>query len=448
MKTSFRCDNYDIYLTVKMIDGRVGYNKMQSDPELVNQYTRILIPTKIKSLELISDITDPIPKASIIYEDDQFEQLMNSNGNLNYHCQMSIRLTDIKLEENIKGKEDIQFSHDFYVDSVEVLERSDEIVVYKIDLISSLFFAFDENRPISSYSAKGETMNTVDLLGKLFQYPLSLYNENNKSANNSISFISHANSTRLESLYDILSCNMYKPDSDLILTPFDHMENRNDLWFKSSFENSATEMNNIEVDKYRKVVRINNESLKGFDPFGTEVGNIKTKNFDTNSKVMNTLRETIFHHFDYDTKTYRKIPYTKEFIESSFGPSIVTNGYSNRATTDLNWFTATPKYTNETAIGNETRHWKYFTKIMSSVTKNGTVLINTTGNMYRKPGIDMFLVVDSTSKDFSSLLCLQGRWLLTKVRHIFKPKEETYTNNLLLSRLDIPNDGRDFREAT
>lgn len=447
MKTSFRYDNYDIYITVKLIDGRIGYDIMQSEKELVDRYTRILIPTRIKMLELVSDIANPILKASIIYEDDQFEQLMNSNGNLNYHCKMTIRMTDIKLEENIKGNEDIQFDHDFYVDSVEVIERSDEVVTYKIDLISSAWFAFDENVSITSYSSNGVSMNPVDLLGKIFQYPLELYNENDKSSNVEIEYISHANSTRLASLYDILAYSMYRPDGDLILTPFDHMENRNFIWFKSKFEQEATEYNNVEVDKYRKVVRINVESIRGYDPFGMDITNIKTINFDSNSKMMDALRETIFHQFDYTTKTYSKKTFSKDFISNSFGPKVLTTGYSNRLNTDLNWFTATPKYTKETAIGNEKVDWKYMTKIMTPITKNGTVLINTTGNIYRKPGIDMFLVVDSTSKDFSSLLCLQGRWLLTKIRHIFKPKDETYTNNLLLSRLDIPDDAKSFRET-
>jgi len=448
MKTSYRSNDTDIYISVKLIDGRSGFDVVQSDPEIVDRYTSVLQQSRIKSLELVSDILNPILMCSIIYEDNQFERLINSHGNIDYHCKLEIRLTSSKLENVVAPEDDVTFSHDFYVNSVEVMSRADEIVTYKIDMISSLFFPFMENRPVSTIGDKSSTQNPVDILGRVFSDPLVLNRETDKSSSTDITYISAANETVLETLGNVLANNMIGPESDLLLIPFDHMENRHDVWFKSSFEEDAINKENTNIDKFRKVVTLNIESIQGYDPFGNNIGQITTKNYVSNQEIMESTKDTVVYDFNFDTRMFNSKPHKRKLIEDSFGAKVTTTGYSNRIKTDMNWFTTTPYLLRESSHWNDKSGVYFFKRAVTCLTKNGNVLVNTIGNIYRKPGIDMFLLVDSTSKDFSSLLNLQGRWLLTKVRHVFKPQDETYTNNLLLSRLDIPDEASEFREAT
>jgi hypothetical protein len=447
MKTSFRYNDTDIYITVQLIDGRTGYSTIEQSEELTTLYTNTLVASRINSLEIWSDMVTPVLMSSIIYEDDQFELLMNSHGNINLMCKMSIRLASSKLENEIAPVDDVLFYHDFYVDSVEVINKQDEVVTYKIDLISTMFFQFMENRAVSTFNGDSVFESTSDVLAGIFQPPLSLNRDSDKTGE-FIRVMSSANDKLIDTVGDILDFNMYKPDADLMLLPFDHMERRHDMWLKSTFEAGAKSGENTEIDKYRKVITINVESLSDYDVYGNNAFSISSKNYRGNKDVLDAIKQSTYHDFDFDTRSFSKKPWASNLISSSLGSTINVAGYNNRIKSDLSWFSDNPVFNSETSHWNEHDGPYFFEKAMTCLMENGTVLINTSGNIYRKPGIDMFVIVDSSTSDFSSILNLEGRWLLAKVRHIFKPKEESYTNNLLLSRLDIPDDASEFRKAT
>ena len=448
MKTSFRHNDKDIYISIKLIDGRDGYEELSNNTEMASKLTNTLIFSNIKSLEIVNDIAQPILTGTIIYDDDQTELLQNAQGNLDLYCKLLIRLTSSKLDSTTGPNEDIVFSHDFYVNGIELLSSLSEINTYKIDIISTHFFTFMENRYISTYTnSEDVTKNSnkvTDLIGSIFTGQLKLNKISDKESDTLIDYISSTNETALEAISNILDNNLLKPNSDLILLPFDHMKNQYDIWFKSDFINGV---NSVSTEQFKNVISISIETLKGYDVYGNQVEKMSTKNYAKNTDIIKSTKTTKLHQFNYTNREFTVDDYKKEFIEESLGTKTCNIGYNNRIKTDLSWLSSNPKLISETSNWNNTISSFFFERALVPLLKNGTLLVNTPGNIYRKSGIDMFVVVDSSAMDYSSLLQLQGRWLITRVRHIFNPNEESYKNTMILSRLEIPDDAEKFRTS-
>ena len=453
MKTHIVSDNKNIYVSVKLIDGRPGFFTMSNFAETTIEKTNTLVFSRIRSIEFVNDIMNPVFSGTIIYEDDQFEMMMNTHGNINLFCNVNIRITSSELSENVGPVDDIIFSHDFYVDSIELLDKSDDICVYKLNIISMLFFNFMENKPISTFNgsiikneqAKQTALTLIKyMFGKNIKLnPLSLLEDRSSP----ITYISATNETVLETLSKILHYNMVLPTSDLMLVPYDHMENYYDIWFKSKFDTEMINTQNVSMSKYGNVATIIVESIPGYDLFGNQVVKMSTKNHIGNHKMIDATKESIIHEFDFDINKFYKYGFTKDIKERSFGSTRISTEFKNRMSSDFSWFTMYPDMKLETSPYNDVQTAYYFQSALDGLTKNGSLIINIPGNIYRKPGIDMYINVDSSSKDYSSALQFQGRWLVTKVRHIFDMKKENYSNTLMLGRFEIPIDAKEFRES-
>lgn len=443
MKFSFKANDYEVYTTLTLIDGRSGLSELQANFE---EYRTQLSSSSIESIEVYSDIVSPLLRAEILYTDDQLENMINTHGNIDLYCDMRIRLTGTAVTADVSPEYDEQFSHLFYIDGVEIIDRDSDAIKYRIKMISASIDTFTGNAPFSSITTKTPNGQTAtDIIKSLFSDKLSI-TSSDISTSELIEYITPCNTDLLSSMIHVLRKNVSSPNSDLLLVPYDHMTKSYDLWVKSKWINEYNTIENDTVTKYQNILKMNIDSIDGYNVLTNEIGQFATQDIKSNTDVKKAITKTIHHDFDYDNNTFTNEEYTKQIIVNSLGQTVLNNGYKNRIDSQIDNINNT-----ENTKGYEIGDWSdvngYFARMMTCLTENATLIVNTGGNIYRKPSLDFYITVDHSSQDYSSLLNFSGRWLAVKVRHIFKPKEESYTNTIMLSRLDIQNDAREVRET-
>jgi hypothetical protein len=80
----------------------------------------------------------------------------------------------------------------------------------------------------------------------------------------------------------------------------------------------------------------------------------------------------------------------------------------------------------------------FYERTKQSLILNNFVIVETTGHLSRKPGIDMFLQTEVLQP--SSLEDFNQRFLVTKVIHSFNLANQTYNNTMTMSNNDLRDD--------
>tara|TARA_E500000178_G_C17037931_1_gene764521 strand:- start:9318 stop:10727 length:1410 start_codon:yes stop_codon:yes gene_type:complete len=444
---------------VRLLDGRYGSENIldlieSNYTDTEGRITRLLPNSNIKKISIESSLIDPILKANIVFQDNEKEVMLNTFNNLNLFCTISIvsqpdRSKSLLSDDNYG--EVFNFNHTFYVNKAKILEKRDNgVVVYSIDLISTLFFSFMQTAPVTTHSREANVYRSTMKFGQIVR---SIFggvdsDKSTKIINNElvlksttkdtdvdIEHMSPAGSTRLSNLMAILSKNVETPESDLVFVPYDHIEKQHELWFKSDF---ITSVGASDYRIHRNILDIKANANPSSRLLFTDIESIQSDSITNNQDVIKNMFDTVEHGYDYNYRKFsKKSTITTQSIQRGF--SAISRNSSDESKFTFDTSLLKQGDNNQIFEGIDPDGLNFYKRMVDSLIKNNVVTVRTPGRLPRKPGIDMFIRVDDVN-DPTPLRDLIGRWLVTSINHVFDLANEKYSNIMTLSSSTLRDD--------
>jgi hypothetical protein len=463
------------WISITLIDARYGYQNIKEQTPsnsdearyLSRRFARTLYGSNIRSFDFSTSLLNPLMSAKLVFSDAENKQMINTYNNLNLYCSVQIQSeplvdgvnTDTGITKRSFADQDHYFDETFYVNNLRVTERIDSVITYELDLISTLFFPFMQTGAVSTYAKDSlgytSTKSLRSLLSKIFggfsdnttkrikfvENSLSLKAEivtttDTPILEKEIEYISNSGETVFDSLKSILEKSMDRPDDDFICIPYDHIAGQHEIWFRSVWNENYSAKNPIsDPNKYRNVLRIPNEHNRNYDNLQNDVEIIKTDSVNDNKDVIKNLFSSVSHSYDYESRQFSvdtdSLP--TEYIQSSlneFKPRLGKFSFDSEMMSNNG--------NNRTVEAIDSDGLNFYERTKQSLILNNFVIVETTGHLSRKPGIDMFLQTEVLQP--SSLEDFNQRFLVTKVIHSFNLANQTYNNTMTMSNNDLRDD--------
>ena len=405
-------------------------NEQKSFSNIKPEDCSSLNPDSVEDLQIVHDLTNPILTGSLKYTDNELDTVGKYiNEPYTYILICFAKQKEDKDSENIILDQEHKFTHLFLVNKSNIISKEKNKVIYSFDLISEKWWNFNCN---IQYSTKGQTKPLSTIFNDLFSLVGLKFQTNGKATSSSIIYLASANDS-LATAYNYLSSKLYTPEALLDGLNFIIYDHKNDIYelFKMS--------DNEPFKKYNGNSFVDALYINNTNTFINElVSDSSTKISLANHKSMTDNTRSLFEYnkwiYDYNTNEFKKINVkTKQTIDNFM----------------LGWSGYTPKYfdfnnISSKAISKSTspmlfrleeckwfNHINQYNNIIGNFINNNIVIVNTTGDLRRKPGNPTTLEIDSSDK--SSLSSLGGSWINLRTRHIISSK--SYRNNIMLGRI-------------
>lgn len=331
-----------------------------------------------------------------------------------------------------------RFIHDFIVNGIKILKRENHIITYKLSLVSKNWLKCIQNINFSNYNREPEpifdlvksmlslndlaidtntfqtvsspvrlhyitngndnTLTAIDyLLGKLYYYSLK---------DTCFKFIVYNESDNIYQILTVNDQNTYLGRSSIILS-----------LFKTTVEQiTQQEPNELNsVTKFPKVCTYRNDSAKELIDF----------DYSNNS------------FFDASIKSKSIIQFQNSRVDS--------DKYKDK----FSFFDNDLKYRERGSYWNN--DFNIYANSVKTMLEDSTLVINSVGEILRKPGYTVHVNVDRDSKYIeddnldktedikNKYKTFEGMWIVSKVRHIVIPstlqsQDKKYRQNLVLAR--------------
>jgi hypothetical protein len=438
------------YISVKIFapNSQVEYDNISA-----GQFD-ILAYDNIEKIEFENDISNSLLIGEIIYSD-------NSNSVLDKFLNISCAYIniDIKKLKNVNTAStnslldiELAFEHTFIITSIDKINQDDDIIDYKIRIVSNHWWNFNSN---ITYSTHNNTYNNkespVDVLSNIYSQCGIPLNRNDITSNNLIHFMSHAGDNLSTSQLYILKRTYNIEDLNnpgFVKVVYDCISNRYSLWALNQHSGDIYK-NNIYKNYTQDQIIRNTITVPIYNKYMDSLQNQKETvlnivNFNPNSLNYNLFSDYRYWSYDYLTNTFKNRSIAnKQIIESL--PYLKNNVLlTNKKYYEIDTMLSKKQYSGSRIFSRQSSqwdqtHWPY-DDIDQVLLNNGILSVTTAGNLLRKPGDNTFLMIDST--DYSSIMNLKGDWINMRVVHTFGPKMSSYTNTILLSRLNISTEDK------
>lgn len=438
------------YISVKMF---APNSEVEYDNITPAQFD-ILAYDNIEKIEFENDISNSLLIGEVIYSD-------NSNSVLDkflnvFCCYIDISIKKLKNVNTASSNDvleiELAFQHSFIVTSIDKIEQKDDIFGYKIRFVSSHWWNFNSNITYSthnnSYNSKDSPINILSNIYKQCGIPLE---RNGIASKNLISFMSHAGDSLttaqnyiLKRTYDINDLT----NPGFVKVIYDSISNKYNIWSLNQHSGDIY-MNNIYKNYTQEEVVRNTITVPLYNKYVDSLQNqqetiLEIVNFNPRDLNYDSFSDYRYWSYDYLTNTFKDKQVTnKQTIESL--PYLKNNVLlTNKKYYDIDTmlskkqYIGTRNFSRQSSQWDQT-HWAY-DDLDSVLLNNGIVSVTTAGNLQRKPGDNTFLMIDTT--DYSSIMALKGNWVNMRVVHTFGPKSNSYTNTILLSRLNISTEDK------
>lgn len=432
MKT-IKQDNSEYILVVKFL----CTTNLKTLDDVTTEETVTLPMENITKLELINSFSDPIMSGYMEVMDgveSYLDGFIGSNGNYIY---LGInKQTETSSSSNGVPEIDWQYMHLFVIDSLDVLNRNGSQIDYGIRFKSINWFNFVNSKPYSTFNNSTKPY-TSDILKNMYTTNgLKLGDKWGKFSNiekNRRHYTTHAGQTLMDANKQLLRFINSIDDireSGLIDVVYDHITDEYDIWTSKSvtdgFDSPAPMQNSIKLTLSQNALSTLMESMPT---------TIWLKNYTGQTDTISKLRNWTNWSYDYKTNKFDNVEITqKQMIDS------LTNS-------------SDPEYTNSLPsfedfippnIENQNREYSYersewnlnniHTRLLSTLTENNVLTLNTVGEFNRKVGESIYFNIDMDENTPSPLQYLIGWWTCLRVRHIFT--QDGYSSNVMLGRFN------------
>ena len=155
--------------------------------------------------------------------------------------------------------------------------------------------------------------------------------------------------------------------------------------------------------------------------------------------------------YDYLHNVFVNKPIKEQDLLDIYNKHVDIGGYQDRFEKR---FTSTLKYVSRSTFWNSKMLEDIYKNMMDTLLNNNTLVINTNGNIVRKPSSIIMVNVDRqmqlVARDSPDSLdelknkykAYEGHWIAVKVHHMISPtsNDTAYRQNLVLTRNFVPKD--------
>lgn len=333
-------------------------------------------------------------------------------------------------------------SHEFFVTSIEIVERQDNIITYNIHLVSVNWFNLQANLAFSNYGKKPETI--LDLVKTMLS--LSDLNIDNNTFDQvktdvKINFITNGNDTAETTIKYLLAHLYYydTKDSALKFLYYNDIKNKYSIF---DFMNSET--SNGVYSLMLSFFKTQGETYLQEEPIN--IGSV--------TKITKT--STFKNIYDYNVIDYDYQHNT--FIDKSIKSADIID-YQNKKFPNTSYdekfekiFNTKFHFKHRSTYWNDNNLIKIYNNALDTLMKDNSIVLNTNGMINRKPGDFVNINVDREltyveSENYESLDVIkkkykayEGQWFVGKIHNYVFPQIGKYRQNLVLFRNYITRD--------
>ena len=396
--------------------------------DLAHENKETMIFENIDSIEIVHDIINPLLTGKIVYTDSEYVVMKKFQSLPYVYVHISFGKHNQKASDDIITLER-QFNHTFLVDNIQIVGQSGPNVTYQIDLISHHWWNFTKSL---SYNTSGVEKSVTSILADCFNSSDLTFNTNNWSTEASRIFFSSANES-LMSAYSYLMSKTYIPTDRIggaFFTIYDHLNNVYNLWSLKNAEPKSY----LTKDDFLDSIFIPIEKGVASELIQSKPPKVSMVNYQPRTQMIKSLFDYSSWSYDYTSNKF-----TPTVVET---PSIIndlmegwkdyTSRYYDFKATDSN---AISSKIVSTQFKHEESIWSniidQYKNLIGLMINNNVLVINSDGELRRKPGDAVKIEVDNS--DQNSLQDLEGLWINLRTRHIITPSE--YKTNMIVGRI-------------
>lgn len=335
------------------------------------------------------------------------------------------------------------FNHMFYINSVEILDRHENEIKYRLNLMSYFWFQCNSKVEYSNYDTQKEDI--IDIIRGILTYVGLSPNPDTFDKVKSevkINFLAGANDSVATSIAYLLNKMYYYHDRIPQLQYLIYNEHTNKYemfdvmnsktWF-NMYEMPVTFFKN-QIEQFTVEGGINFATVVKFPRTSqhTMINNVKyydfdfEKNYITDETIGNKTIQKFYNTF-YNTGEYDK---NLKGLYKLVDQELMFNRYST--------------YWNNT---DQTLGINLYNEMLDNYTAGNTLVVNTAGNILRKPGCLVNISIDRDVKNDTGDDCCddtqdilnqykayEGRWFVTKVQTFLDLRQMKYTQNVICCR--------------
>ena len=359
---------------------------------------------------------------------------------------------------------DLVFVHQFFINNIQLIDRKQNVFRYKLQLVSSNIFKCLSVLNYTNYAKEPEKI--FDIVKKLIgQAELTPDGETFGQVTSPVKmfYITNGNDNLLTSVKYLMNKQYYFNSNQKMYyedkgydPPRDTTPSMKFIWYNQFTDKiQLFDMNNRNTFSgfYNIVVSTGLDSLESMQ-------NKENQNFSTVLKFPNIkFYQSMFrrHIYFFDIKKNDMLPLDdtkidqpdlKQYFNKIHCP-ICSNtekkmqDFVNKDTSFMKGVLPEKYYVRESYWNNRMDVYSTF---VDAMTQNGAVIINTQGEILRKPANFIDLAVDKNidysktddCRDLKELerryYQLHGTWVVAKVRNIIMPRLSRYRQNLTLFR--------------
>lgn len=403
----------------------------------------IFLSDSVDEISITSEITSPIPTATIQIT-DRIGAMSNFVGKNNVYCQIMFALhLNPKLEFGGEINETMAINHVFCVDKIDLIRHTLISDTFKIELtsINSLFLSQNISYVCNNLTPIQALKDLASKANINIYVPRELLSVG-ENGEGKLSFVSHSNSTILESISHVISSGFIITDGPIFCT-YDFVKNAIVISSRKAFADSFFfDQNQTSGSKaVRNTGFISTTSNSMFDRI--LISSLSVINHESIGKLQYLSRKFSNFEFDFDNGYWFKEELTGEQIYKNL--STVENNIvlKNKITP---WI---PKGTSpeniDTLIYNsdivkslvDFKDKLYDINASFFLHSNPVQISTVEGHVRRTPGDPFLITTNFNDESNLSSKMFVGPWTVIRVTHKIVPSGGEYSNDLVLARNEV-----------
>lgn len=328
------------------------------------------------------------------------------------------------------------FSIDFYVTSIELLNRNHHVLTYKISFVSSNWFKAIANISYSNYSKRPETLfDLIKVALSLNDLQVDDKSFDEVKTDVKINYITNGNENSISMVKYLLSKMYYYDtrDESLKFIYYNYLTKKYHL-FDMANSDTSRGMYNLIISFFNT----QNEQYLEEEPIN--LGTVTQ--FPKNMTFLDMFNYGFFG-YDYQHNVFLDKSVKSEDIINYRNKRFENTSYKNKFEFI---FDSTLKYYNWGSYWNNDTLSEVYYHTMKTMTEDNAIVVNCSGVLTRLPGdfvnvnVDRRLDYTKTEEPIDlddvkkRYKAFEGSWVISKIRHIIQPKAKKYRQNLVLFR--------------
>lgn len=406
----------------------------------------ILDSNAIVSFEYVNEINKYCITGTLIYVDNSgvIDKFIDDQG---VYCNIILSQYIEVTEGNIKilkpsDKPDENFNHRFIVNNIELIQRKNTAITYKLHLVSINWFICSNIISYSTYKNSPKTIFEIlkECITDGTNNKLNIYkNFENIETNVKIDYITNGNDNLFTITKFLLNKLYYYTETDKSIKFIVYDE------FDDNIRACDIKDSKTKKGAYPILLSFFNTSLETFqNSSGVQLGTvIKTPKTDT---YQNTMFSNTIYSYSYEHNKINNLNMDKNLMslehKLSFYNELQAQNKGFEKFFNVNQMELFNQYlknnNKSTTYWNDT-NLNIYDNIITSLLCDNALIVNTSGELNRIPGDYVTISTDKTESILNeypdvkdSYEYFNGCWIVGKIRHIIEPSKGKFTQNLIL----------------